>query len=132
MLRCQQTAAPLAESWGVVPLVDDRVGEIKAPDHGLATRGPWLSEVLDKRWADLPPDQQAWRDDVLTALLAITEDCVVVTHFVAINAAIGAATADGRVVCRRVGNCSTTILDSDRESLMLLEAPAEAQRTEVL
>jgi hypothetical protein len=35
-------------------------------------------------------------------------------------------------VCRRIANCSTTVLDSDGDSLMLLEAPAEREQTEVL
>ena len=43
----------------------------------------------------------------------------------AINVAIGAATVDDRVVCRRVGNCSTTMLESDGHSLMLVAVPAE-------
>ena len=132
LLRCRETAAPLAEKWGVTATVTAGVGEIQAPDHDVSTRGPWLREVLGRRWVELPPAQQQWRDDVLATLLAQTEDCVVFTHFVAINVAIGAATADGRVVCRRIDNCSTTVLDSDGASLMLLESPAEAAQTEVL
>jgi broad specificity phosphatase PhoE len=132
MLRCVETAAPLAERWGVPSVPDDRISEIKAPNPDLATRGPWLDEVLHKRWTELAANQRTWRDDVLEFLLSLEQDCVIVTHFVAINAAIGAATADGRVVCRHVANCSTTVLDSDGDSLMLLEAPAELAHTEVL
>jgi broad specificity phosphatase PhoE len=132
MVRCQETAAALAQKWDVTPVVTEGIGEIKAPDHDVSTRGPWLREVMGKRWVELPADQQRWRDDVLACLLAQRGDCVTFTHFVAINVAIGAATADGRVVCRHVDNCSTTVLDSDGESLMLVEAPAESARTEVL
>ena len=132
MQRCRETATPLAEKWGVAPEPSDHVGEIQAPDHDVTTRGPWLREVLGKRWTELPADQQRWRHDVLACLLAQTNDCVIFTHFVAINAAIGAATADGRVVCRHVANCSTTVLDSDGATLMLVEEPAEVMRTQVL
>ena len=132
LLRCRETAAPLAEKWGVAPVVTARVGEIQAPDHDVATRGPWLREVLAKRWTELPADQQQWRADVLACLLEQPDDCVIFTHFVAINAALGSATADGRVVCRTVANCSTTFLDSDGESLTLVEPPAEVPRTQVL
>jgi broad specificity phosphatase PhoE len=131
MRRCRESAAPLAHRWAVTPTIDERVGEIKAPDHDVSTRGPWLADVLGRRWTDLPLDQQAWREEVLAGLLSLTDDAVVFTHFVAINVAIGAATADGRVVCRRIANCSTAVFDSDGETLMLLEAPAEAE-TEVL
>ena len=130
--RCRDTAAPLAELWGVEPSIDPRVGEIQAPDHDVTTRGPWLASVLEKEWTELLVAQKSWRDAVLTGLLSLTEDCVVVTHFVAINVAIGAATLDDRVVCRRVGNCSTTMLETDGHSLVLVAAPAEPERTEVL
>jgi broad specificity phosphatase PhoE len=130
--RCRETAGPIAEQWNVQPAVEPDVGEIKAPDHDLATRGPWLASVIGNEWPEMPRDQQAWRDAVLACLLALTEDCVVVTHFIAINVAIGSATVDDRVVCRRVGNCSTTMLESDGHSLMLVAAPAEAEKTEML
>lgn len=132
LLRCRETAAPLAEKWGVTPTVTDRVGEIQAPDHDVATRGPWLREVMGRRWVDLPSAQQQWRADVLACLLEQPADCVIFTHFIAINVALGSATADGRVVCRTVANCSTTILDSDGESLTMVEAPDEVAQTQVL
>ena len=132
MRRCQETAAPLASRWGIVPVVDERVGEIQAPDHDVETRGPWLNDVLRKTWPELPDAQIVWRASVLDALLGMSEDCVVFTHFVAINAAIGAATVDDRVVIHRVGNCSTTMLECDGRSLALVALPAEPERTEVL
>ena len=132
MRRCRETAAPLVEQWGVVPVIEPRVGEIQAPDHDVATRGPWLNDVLGKTWPELPAAQQQWRNDVIACLLALDEHCVVVTHFVAINAAIGAATVDDRVVCHRVGNCSTTMLETDGTALMLVALSAEPDATEVL
>jgi broad specificity phosphatase PhoE len=130
--RCRETAAPIADLWNVVPTIDPAVGEIQAPDHDLATRGPWLTSVLGSEWPEMPAAQQAWRDAVLARLLSLTEDTVVVTHFIAINVAIGAATVDDRVVCHRVGNCSTTMLESDGNALMLVALPAEPDKTEVL
>lgn len=130
--RCRETAAPLADKWGVTPTITDRVGEIQAPDHDVATRGPWLRDVMGKRWVDLAADQQQWRAGVLACLLEQPGDCVIFTHFIAINVALGSALADGRVVCRTVANCSTTVLDSDGESLRVVELPAEVPQTKVL
>lgn len=132
MRRCRETAAPLVEQWGLAAIVEPRVGEIEAPDHDVTTRGPWLHDVLGKTWPELPAAQQAWRNDVIACLLGLDGPCVVVTHFVAINAAIGAATADERVVCHRVGNCSTTTLETDGTSLTLVSLSAEPDATEVL
>lgn len=130
--RCRETSTPLADKWGVTPIVTDRVGEIQAPDHDVSTRGPWLRDVMGRRWVDLPPAQQQWRSDVLACLLEQPADCVIFTHFIAINVALGSAMADGRVVCRTVANCSTTVLDSDGKSLQVVELPAEVPQTQVL
>ena len=130
--RCQETAAPLASAWSVIPSVERRVGEIEAPDHDLTTRGPWLAGILGQRWSELSAELHGWRDDVVRCLLELDEDAVVFTHFVAINVAIGAATGDDRVVVRRVANCSTTALDTDRTTLTLVAEPAEVGHTEVL
>jgi broad specificity phosphatase PhoE len=130
--RCQETARPLATRWNVVPVLEPRVGEIQAPDHDVRTRGPWLAMVMGQRWSELDDEQQAWRAAVVDALVSQPHDCVVFTHFIAINAAIGAAVVDDRVVVHRVGNCSTTMLETDGHSLALVALPAEPDRTEVL
>jgi hypothetical protein len=69
---------------------------------------------------------------VVACLLEQPDDCVVFTHFVAINVAIGAAIGDDRIVCRRVANCASTTLDTDGGSLTLVTEPAEVAQTEVL
>jgi broad specificity phosphatase PhoE len=133
MLRCRETAAPIADRWRVTPVVEPDIGEIQSPgDHDLATRSAWLDVVLHQTWPELPAEQQAWREALLARLVSLTEDCVVVTHFVAINAAIGAATHDDRVVCRHVDNCSTTTFDTDGRTLTLVDVSGEAERTQVL
>ena len=57
--------------------------------------------------------------------LALDRATVVVTHFVAINVAVGAATGDDRLVCFRPDNCSRTVLDNDGGRLRLVELGAE-------
>ncbi len=54
-----------------------------------------------------------FRDRVLRAIRATTTDTVVMTHFLAINAVVGAATGDDRVVCFAPGHCSCTVVDLD-------------------
>jgi broad specificity phosphatase PhoE len=132
MRRCRETAAPLASEWAVEPTVDARVGEIQSPDHNLTSRGAWLGKILHDEWAHLSPELQHWRNDVVGCLLQMQTDTVVVSHFVAINAAIGAATGDDRVMSRRVGNCSTTTFETDGRDLVLVAEPVEAADTKVL
>jgi broad specificity phosphatase PhoE len=70
---------------------------------------------------------RSWRDQVLQTLLEIQRDTVVVSHFVAINVAVGHALGDDRVTCFQPDNCSCTILDSDGNALRLMELGAEGE-----
>jgi broad specificity phosphatase PhoE len=63
---------------------------------------------------------------VVARLLACDTDTVVFSHFVAINAAIGAALDDDRLVIRRLDNCSVTTLDIVDGRLALVEGGHEA------
>ena len=48
------------------------------------------------------------------------------SHFIAINAAIGAATGDDRLLVRSLDNCSVTIFDVVGGALQLVESGHEA------
>jgi broad specificity phosphatase PhoE len=106
------------------------VGEIEAPDGaGLADRSVWLAAVMRGTWGDLDARLLAWREQVLTALgelAAAAPVTVVVTHFVAINVAVGAATSDPRVTCFLPDNCSATVLEAGGGGLRLVQRGAEA------
>jgi broad specificity phosphatase PhoE len=96
------------------------VGEIATPGGiGLADRGTWLRDLLGRRWPELDSDLQVWRRHLLDALWAIDSDAVVVTHFVAINVAVGWATGDDRIVSLYPGHCSVTTLDGDSRARRL-------------
>jgi broad specificity phosphatase PhoE len=123
--RCRETAEPLLARWGVDPVVDARVGEIPSPTDDLAERGAWLAGALAGTWGDLGYRWRRWRQELLTALIEIPADTVVVTHFVAVNAAIGAASGDARVVVRRPANASVTVLARDGERLHVIRPPEE-------
>jgi broad specificity phosphatase PhoE len=124
--RCRETAEPLLARWGIDPIVDPRVGEIPSPTDDLAERGVWLQRVLAGSWDDLDEPWLRWRSSLRDALLEIRSQAVVVTHFVAINAAIGLATGDRRVVVHRPGNTSVTVVDHDGARLRLVAPPEEA------
>lgn len=123
--RTRETAAPLERRWRRAARIEPAVAEIPSCEPGLAARGEWLRGVMAARWAALPADLRAWRRGVLAALLAIPEPSVVVSHYIAINVAVGAATADARVVSFAPDNCSVTVLDADGGALRLVERGAE-------
>jgi len=124
--RTRLTAAALESAWGAPARIEPRVGEIPSPagpEGELANRGAWLASVMSSTWDDpaLSSALLAWRGGVLAALGELTEDTAVVSHFVVINAAVGAAIGDGRVMSFRPGYCSVTVLDNDAGGLRLIE-----------
>lgn len=112
LLRTLETAEPLTRAWRVSPLVDERVAEVPSPTDDLAERGAWLSQAMAGTWADLGADLEAWRDTLVATVMALPGDTVVVSHFIAINALIGSAIGDDRVMHVSVGNGSITTLDT--------------------
>lgn len=112
MRRCRETAAPLAARWGAEPLVAEPVSEIPSPAGvALADRSAWLQRLFEQRYRDADRDTRRWRDEAIAAVRRLDRDTVVFTHFVAINAVLGAALDDDRVLLARVANCSRTVLD---------------------
>lgn len=116
LLRCQQTAFPTATAWGTEARVDPRVGEIPSPQgYTLENRVEWLREAMAGTWSQVAERSGAhyreYRDTVALAVSGLTADTVVFSHFIAINAVIGHATGDDRVVIASLDNCSITTFD---------------------
>jgi broad specificity phosphatase PhoE len=124
--RAQQTAAPLAERWGVEPVVEPRVGEIPSPTADLAERSAWLRGALRSRWTDLGPAVCAWRSQLLGALCALPTDTVVFSHFVAINAVVAAASDDAALIVFAPANASCTLVDIEAGRVSVVELGHQA------
>lgn len=116
--RTQETASPLAATWGVEPRIDPAVGEIPSPSDDLAERGKWLMRLFGLHWEDWPEEQKQWRRRIPETLAAIGEsgDAVVFSHYVFINAA-----ADDDAY--HPDYCSVTVLDD----LKVVELGAERE-----
>jgi len=125
--RARETAMPLAKIWHIEPVIKERVGEIRFPSETPADRIRWLKEVMVDQWPNLDRDLQHWRREVIEALLSIATDTVVFTHFIAINAAVGHATEDDRVISFSPDNASITILETKGNELCLVERGGEAE-----
>jgi len=130
LARTRQTATALEARWGVAAVVDDRVAEIPSPTDDLTERGAWLSRAMAGTWAELGDELGAWRDRLVAAVAELEHDTVVVTHFVAINALVGRARGDDRVMSVAVDNCSVTTLDTAGGTLAVRELGTTAS-TEV-
>ena len=124
--RTRETAVPLETRWRARAVIEPDVAEVPSPSDDLAARGAWLRGIMAGTWAQAGDGLAPWRRGVVDRLTAIAEDTVVVSHFIAINVAVGAATGDDRVVGFRPDNCSVTVLESDGSVLRLIERGAEA------
>jgi broad specificity phosphatase PhoE len=127
LLRCRQTAATIAAAWDAEATVEPAVAEIPSPEGvPMGERVPWLRAAMAGTWSELGSRYTEFRDGVAACLLARTTDTVIASHFVAINAAIGAAIGDDRLVIRSLDNCSVTVIDAADGSLQLVEGGHEA------
>jgi broad specificity phosphatase PhoE len=126
LLRCVETARPLAELWrrAATPLL--AVAEIPAPPLDLVARGRWLQAEMNGTWSQLQasappgsPDYGQWRLDLLQALRVLPTDSVVFTHYVAINVAVGAAQGHDRVLSFRPAHASITALQIRGEKIIV-------------
>jgi broad specificity phosphatase PhoE len=125
--RCRETSEPLATSWGQPVSIEPRVTEIPSPEGiPMDERVAWLRAAMQGTWAELGVRYTAFRDEIAAALRSPDVDTVIFSHFIAINAAIGVATGDDRLVIRSLDNCSVTVVDVDVDGIHLVEGGHEA------
>ena len=126
--RCRETAAPLAALWDRPISIEPRMAEIPSPQGvAMADRVEWLRGAMQGTWTDLGLRYTAFRDAVGASLRSRTVDAVIFSHFVAVNAAIGLAVGDDRLVIRSLDNCSVTVIDVTNGGLHLVEGGHEAE-----
>ncbi len=128
--RAQETAAPLANRWGEVADITGTVAELPTPPDiaaaGLAARGPWLQRIAMQRYADQTGILRAWQQGIIGSLRSCRIDTVIFTHFMVINAAVGAALNDDRLVLMQPDFCSVTVLENGGGMLALVQRGTEA------
>src|SRR3972149_4839946 len=61
--------------------------EPPSPGPPRAERARWLRGILGSRWPLVAPSLVAWRITLVATLAAIAEPTVLVSHYVAVNAA---------------------------------------------
>jgi broad specificity phosphatase PhoE len=130
--RCRETAAPLLEAWGVNFRIEPRVIEVPSPQSDSLGREAWLDQVLRSSWGEAAQFGEAhqpgfagflakWRREVVQAVLDCKVDTVIFSHFIPINALVGAATGAERVMIFRPANGSITSFETGSGAVHLLE-----------
>ena len=119
--RCYETAEALGDRWGVEPTVTPEVGEVESPTPDLEARGAWLQGFMRSTWSSQPEELHEWRRRVVDFVRSLEGDAVVVSHFIAINAVVGAATGDDRIISFAPDNCSVTEVKVENGTLEVIE-----------
>jgi broad specificity phosphatase PhoE len=134
MRRCRETALPLSRLWNREATVLPSVAEIPSPPLDAEARRAWLTAAMVGTWTELharapagSSDYLAWRRSVVEALLAVPQDCVIFTHYIAINVAASAAQKREEVVCFRPDHASVTIVEAGPRGLELVQLGRQAQ-----
>jgi broad specificity phosphatase PhoE len=110
--RARETAAPIAAALGVTPEIREEVAEVFDPGMSVDARGKMLIPLLSGKWSEQAAELRQWRERVLEALVGLgRENAIVVSHFVAISAAIGVSTEDDRVSPCALANASITTME---------------------
>ncbi len=136
MRRCRETAAPYETMSGSAALIEPNVSEVATPT-GVADRRAWLAENFPWRggtpvsWSSRPAELRAWRQDVLAWANALRQDCVVFSHFIAINVLVGAALGRDETIVCAPNYASITELAVDHGVLSLVQLGETMQAGEV-
>lgn len=104
--------AAMLEPLGPMPIWSSPLARAFETAEPLAARAQWLAQAMQGNWRDLAEEFQSWRDSLVACLLQIDHDCVMFSHYVAINAAVGAAQQDPRMRVFAPDNCSVTGLNN--------------------
>lgn len=130
--RCQETAAAYTTVTSQTVRLEPRIAEIPSPvGMTLADRTVWLREVMQGGWAAVFATHgdvyRHFHSQLVQWASGMRRDTIAFSHFIAINALIGAATGDDRVVIRSLDNASITTLHVDDDGrLTLVGGGAEA------
>jgi len=128
LLRCQQTAEAFAKLRNLPVRVSAEVAEIPSPvGVEMRDRVEWLRVAMQGSWADLGEEYVAFRNRCVDFVRGLNGNTVVFSHFIAINAVVGALLDDDRLVIHKLDNCSVTLLERDSAgNLRIAQAGDEA------
>lgn len=125
MQRCRETAQPFEARAGLTARVMPEVSEIATPE-GTGDRVAWLRGLMAGTWTEAGEEFVTWRRTMLDTVSALPDGMAVFSHFVAINALVGALEGDDRVTVFRPGHCSVTRLERRGGVLRVAEYGSES------
>jgi len=118
--RALETALPLSKTLDTEISIIEAYREIPAP-VARAERQTWLQSIVRQSWSEQHEMVREWHRALLQQLKLIRQPTVVFTHFMVLNAIVGALTAKDQIVRFLPDNASVTTVELKDGSLQLLE-----------
>lgn len=131
MQRCRETAAPFEALTGAAAVVAPQISEIASPANTI-DRPVWLKGIMAGTWPQAGDSYVRWREDMLAFVEALSDQTVVFSHFVAINALAGKLAGHDRVTHFRPAHASITLLKRNPRGGLDLEALGDERASIVL
>jgi len=119
--RARQTAAPLETLWETPARIEAAVAEIPTQGVELHERSAWLTGLMEGGWRRADDCSRQWRQRALDFVTSLDTNAVIFTHFVVINAVVGAALESDEVYLFKPANVSVTVIETDGRKLRLIE-----------
>ena len=127
MRRARETAAPLAAQRSLPVQILQPFREIPTPASvELADRLAWLKGCAQQSWDEVDGLLVEWRRELLESLLALEGNVVVFTHFMVMNAVLGAMQNQSKLVCYQPDYCSVMTLSRLEKDLTLIDLGCQA------
>ena len=128
MQRCRETAGPFASRIGQAEIIEPSISEIVTPDD-VSDRVAWLRNLMGGVW---PDDMMPWCRSAYATVKAQPDGTAVFSHFVAINAIAGVASADRTVLMFKPDHCSITVMERDARGELRIAGFGHTAETKVL
>jgi broad specificity phosphatase PhoE len=88
-LRAKMTAEPLIMKFNKELLINDVYSEIPSNDIDKSQKKARLTDLMNTEIRDLPDFVVNWRDNIIKNSLNLSQNTIIFTHFMVINALVG-------------------------------------------
>lgn len=120
MQRCRETAKAFTDRSGITAHATDQITEIPTPPD-ISDRRSWLETVIAGTWDESPRMVRDWHTALLDFVTLAPDNSVLFTHYIAINAIIGALDKNPAVLVFSPGHASITTLRRYEDQLVVLQ-----------
>ena len=97
-LRAIETAKPLAEKFKKELIIENIFTEIPSLNIEPDKKQEWLKNILQMNKNDLPENITKWKDNIISKTKAFSQDSLVFTHFIVINALLSELNSETKLL----------------------------------